>query len=276
MNTFNKLLISLPLIAVACFGQVTTTQTTLSTAVTSTSGQTPTSTICVASSTGIVAPGFAGGFAGTNQTELVVDHEAMMVQAATASSTCWIVSRGWDGTRQTSHANAAVVWVGPPGSLVGSPFTYDAPIPGTPCTSTLQPYLPRILIAGSQREDSQTGWAFNCSAVTGNVGLNTWTAIQLPINGGSSGLHCYAATDAGATNAVTALVPGLPQVTGACVTLILGHTLQAGANTFALNAATAVAIRSHFNQANTIGTAYAATGTVQLLYNGTYWLDLSQ
>jgi hypothetical protein len=142
--------------------------------------------------------------------------------------------------------------------------------------STTQAYLPRILIAGSQREDSQTGWAFNCSAVTGTVGLNTWTAVQLPINGGSSGLHCYAATDAGANNAVTALVPGLPQVTGACVNLVLGHTLQAGANTFALNSATAVAIRSHFNQANTIGTAYAATGTVQLQYNGTYWLDLSQ
>ena len=276
MNTFNKLFILAFLAVAACFGQATTTQTTLSSALTNTSGSSPTSTVCVASATGIVVPGFSGGLSGGSQSELVIDKEAMFVVAATPSTTCFVVQRGWDGTRPTSHASGAVVWVGPPSSQLGSPFTFSPPVAGTPCVAANELYLPRIVIAGSQASDSQTGWVYSCSTVTGNVGLNTWTAVQLPINSGSAGLHCYYATDAGANNAVTALVPGLPQVKGACVTLVLGHTLQAGANTFALNAATAVAIKSHFNVANNLGTAYAATGTVQLFYDGTEWIDLSQ
>ncbi len=87
----------------------------------------------------------------------------------------------------------------------------------------------------------------------------------------------YIATENGANNAIACAVgsgPGL--LAGLVVTVQLAHTLQAGANTFAYVGGTALAIKSHFNTANNIATAYAATGTITLQYNGAIWKDLSQ
>jgi hypothetical protein len=273
--TMNKLFRTIILglgLGVLAFGQITTTQTTLSSALSTGSGF-PVSTVCVASSTNIVAPGFGTPSA----TALMVDREYMTVLAATPVSTCWNVQRGANGTQPTAHASGAVVWVGPQGGggsalgIVGlSPFSNIPPVANTPCTATAEPYLPRIVTGASQYEFS-IGWVANCP--TTGPGANLWQIIRTPIQ---PYLDHYTALDAGANNAVTASIPGLPQATGTCVDLVLAHTLQAGADTFALNGATAVAIKSHFNQATNLGTAYAVTGTIPLCYNGTVWLDMSE
>lgn len=91
----------------------------------------------------------------------------------------------------------------------------------------------------------------------------------------------YIATETGASNAIAGALTdasgaNVTLAAGLCVTVKLAHTLQAGANTFNLNAGGAVAIRSHFNVANNLGTAYAATGFWTGCYDGTEWVDASE
>lgn len=86
----------------------------------------------------------------------------------------------------------------------------------------------------------------------------------------------YIATEGGANNAIAGTLANIPLTAGMAVTVKLAHTLQAGANTFNYNAGGALAIKSTRNPANNIATAYAATGYIMLVYDGTQWLDLSQ
>jgi hypothetical protein len=111
------------------------------------------------------------------------------------------------------------------------------------------------------------------------------TVSQLGVSGTliHFGAPNYIASETGANNAIAgALVDAggtaVPTANNLCVTVQLAHTLQAGANTFNLNAGGAVAIKSHLNTANNIGTAYAATGRVTLCYSSTIpvWVDMSQ
>lgn len=73
-----------------------------------------------------------------------------------------------------------------------------------------------------------------------------------------------------ASGSALVLAPGMQ------VSVLISHTLQAGANTFNYNGGGAVAIKSHFNVANNIGTAYAAGSLVTMAYDGSVWQDLSQ
>lgn len=91
----------------------------------------------------------------------------------------------------------------------------------------------------------------------------------------------FIATETGSNNAIAGALTdesggNVPLTTGLRVTVALAHTLQAGANTFAFNGGSAASIKSHNNAATDIGTAYAATGYIDLVYNGTVWLDMSQ
>ncbi len=87
----------------------------------------------------------------------------------------------------------------------------------------------------------------------------------------------YVGTENGANNAIAcAAGTGPALTTGLIVWVQLAHTLQAGANTFAYLGGSALAIKSSYNSANNIGTGYAATGVIALMYNGTLWLDLKQ
>lgn len=91
----------------------------------------------------------------------------------------------------------------------------------------------------------------------------------------------YIPTETGANNAIAGALldangTAIPIATGLEVVVKLAHTLQAGANTFNLNAGGAVAIKSHFNVANNIATVYAATGVIRMVFDGTQWVDLSQ
>lgn len=264
MTTLNKVLSLMFLTVVACFSQVTTTQTTLSAALaaSSASGASGPTTVCVASSTGIAAPGFGN----PALTGLMVDTEFMIVNAATPSSTCWSVTRGFAGTRVTAHASGAVVWVGPTGGSGGSPFINVPPVPNTPCVVAGSLYTPMILV-GSESYQAKIGNVYSCPASL------LWLEVDAA---GGNPMTFYIAPDGGANNAITASVPGLTQAASHCVSVKLAHTLQAGANTFALNGATAVAIKSHFADVTNIATAYAATGTWNGCYDGTAWLDISE
>lgn len=87
----------------------------------------------------------------------------------------------------------------------------------------------------------------------------------------------YVATENGANNAIACAASSGPTLTaGLRVAVKLAHTLQAGANTFAYNGGGALAIKSHRNTANDIGTAYASGGIIELAYDGTQWEDMSQ
>lgn len=122
-----------------------------------------------------------------------------------------------------------------------------------------------------------TGAAANVIAVGGassKVGFNGTVTTYQAIN--------YQGTEGGADNAITA---NLVDQVGTAITLVAGlrmilklaHSLQAGANTFVLNGAGGTkAIKSHNNPANGIGTAYVSGGIIDMIYDGTQWLDLSQ
>jgi hypothetical protein len=79
----------------------------------------------------------------------------------------------------------------------------------------------------------------------------------------------------GSSNALTATVPGLSQVAGAQMTVFVGSTtLQAGANTIALNGGSATAIKKASAPTVDLSTAIAANGIVSLVFNGSSWLQL--
>jgi hypothetical protein len=108
-----------------------------------------------------------------------------------------------------------------------------------------------------------------------------WDGTKLWLGGQDPSLsnsYNYIASETGAANAIAGALTGVTTGDGLCVLVQLGHTLQAGTNTFALNGGSAVSIKSSRNPANNIGTAYAATGRAHLCYNSTgpAWLDMNQ
>jgi hypothetical protein len=88
----------------------------------------------------------------------------------------------------------------------------------------------------------------------------------------------YIATETGSNNAIAGALVGAVLQSGLTITVKLAHTLQVGANTFALNGGAGVAIKSAWNPANNIATAVAATATITLLYDptGPYYLLMGQ
>ncbi len=107
-----------------------------------------------------------------------------------------------------------------------------------------------------------------------NVGGAGGTATFIPIGAGGS---TFLATENGANNAIaTAAGSGPLLYTGLSVRVLLAHTLQAGANTFAYNGGAAKNIKSSRNPASDIATGYSATGVITLTWDGTEWLDDSQ
>jgi hypothetical protein len=149
---------SLCLFACLAFPQTTMTSTTLSVALNATD-----TTLSVASATGISAP------SGTQQvrTILFADKEALAVLAV--SGTNITVQRGYEGSRISSHASGATVYVGPPDYY----FHYD---PAGSCTSTAEVVLPRVVIP--------TGNVWTCTS-------SQWTLSSLAE--GTTGLHVGAA-----------------------------------------------------------------------------------
>jgi hypothetical protein len=86
----------------------------------------------------------------------------------------------------------------------------------------------------------------------------------------------FIATETGANNAIAASYAGLPPIPGITVSVRVAHSLQAGANTFNLNGTGAKPIRSSYNPNLNIANAYVVNAVINLQYDGTNWLDLSQ
>jgi hypothetical protein len=122
---------------------------------------------------------------------------------------------------------------------------------------------------------------------------NTVGNNQVQIGGGAGTRIClrgvsrsythvnYQGSETGSNNAIAcvltdALGSSIPQAAGLRLTILLAHTLQAGANTLSLNGGAATSIKSSRNPANNIGTAYAVGGVIDLFFDGTQYLDMNQ
>lgn len=152
MNNISKFLIALVMVCSASYGQlVTLTQTTLSSAVTQSQTNFPT-TIKVASATGISAPSLPSG---TNGSFLYVldpgSDRGEMMKVTAVSGTTISVMRGLAGTSATAHVSGAIVVIG-----AGKDFKdYD---PSGACTTATTAVTPWINV--------KNGRQWLCSTVT--------------------------------------------------------------------------------------------------------------
>lgn len=91
----------------------------------------------------------------------------------------------------------------------------------------------------------------------------------------------YQGTEGGANNAITCNLTdpsgnALTLAAGLSISLKLAHSLQAGANTLAINGGATKSIKKSTNPANDIGTAYVSGSIVNMIYDGTVWQVLGQ
>lgn len=138
-----SLVVAICLLAPPASGQVVLNQTTLAAALSAT-----TSTLSVASATGITAPG-------PNQSALkalVIDKEIVLVSSLT--STTIQVIRGQYGTDRVPHVSGALVFVVPDNAFARGAF------PSGSCTRTNLPYVPIVYI--SPTAGGSTGARFDC------------------------------------------------------------------------------------------------------------------
>jgi hypothetical protein len=162
-------------LALSAFGQAALTSTTLSSAVTTITGQ----YVRVASASGITA----------NQTAIYVDSEYMLVIGV--SGTTLQVVRGLGGAAAT-HASGATVYYGAPNtSFVGVD-------PSGSCTSTNYPVLPVI--------NSKNGRLWNCINSTWMVDNGVYelpaTACYASPSGNSTGTNGFTVAGASLTPVV--------------------------------------------------------------------------
>lgn len=108
------------------------------------------------------------------------------------------------------------------------------------------------------------------------TGVNTLTASILAGDNAVAQVN-YIASETGANNAIVGTFTNAPALAaGLRVSVLLAHSLQAGANTFAYAGGGALNIKSHRNTGNNIATAYVSGGIVDLMYDGAQWQDMSQ
>lgn len=176
------------------------------------------------------------------------------------SSTCWIAL--------TEAENA-------PSSQ--SQLAMLAKCTGTPPT-TANVFEHGCLIT---QTDSGTG----VKAVYQNTGTSAspvWSGLAVSAGANTqTQVTNYVATETGANNAIVGALlnsagTAVPVAAGLQITILLAHTLQAGANTLNLNGHGTDAIKSHLNVANNIAAAYAVGSLVTLIFDGTRWQDISQ
>jgi hypothetical protein len=128
------------------FSQTVLNSTTLSAALSAN-----TSTVTLASATGVTLPGPNQ----TNLTVLIVDREVMLVQT-NPTGTVYTVARGQYGTDRVGHVNGAAVWVAPDKAIA------RGAIPSGSCTRANLPYVPIIYVAPIGVNFGRTGSRFDC------------------------------------------------------------------------------------------------------------------
>lgn len=145
-------------LAASAFGQLTTTLTTLSSAVTSTN----TDQWCLASASGVVVPTST-----TNGSYLLADREAVQVMSQGLTSTCFKVKRGQLGTSASvGHSAASTVWIGQPATSSGDPSrpfsgAFVNTVPTGSCVASAQYTLP-VIYTGSAAQGAIAGSAWGC------------------------------------------------------------------------------------------------------------------
>lgn len=154
---------------VVAYGQITTTSTTLSTAVNTASS----TQWCLASASGVVIPNVASA----NGSLLLADREVAQVTGAGFSATCFKVKRGQMGSTTAYHSAATTVWVGQPATSSGDssrPFNgaFITALPTGACVASDQYTLP-VLFVGSASLGGTPGTPYNCMngqwVATGNI-----------------------------------------------------------------------------------------------------------
>ncbi len=214
MKTFKAAILS-ALFVLAAFGQTTTTQTTLSSAVAGL--PTPDQVINVASATGITALGNLGQIA----TVIVIDREAMTVQSV--SSTQITVERGQLGTQVRAHASGAIVYAGPPQG------NFQAVEHSGACTAANIPYLPQIVLPSGNVYDCPTSgpnnglWAIKAQAVGNNY---TDGAFFVPAGAGCMEAASASAGTGDGTIVLDGSVPALKGAATAAAHLVFTCTFQ--------------------------------------------------
>lgn len=126
-------------------GQTVMSSTTLSAALSN-----ATSTVSLASATGVTAPG-------PNQSllkVLLIDREIMLVQSI--SGTTAQVTRGQYGTGRVAHLSGAQVWIAPDKAIE------RGALPSGGCTRTALPFVPILYVAPTAVNSGKTGGLFDC------------------------------------------------------------------------------------------------------------------
>lgn len=204
--------------------------------------------------------GVANGTTGTNSAYKIV---ANSQNGHTAASSAVTISGA--GTLTAVNSNT-ITWNAVPGAL--SYDVYRTTAPGTPSTTGK---IGNVTLA--QMSASGT-FSFTDTGLAGDSAsaptVNTTGTVTA--NGG----YNFIATETGANNALVVSLPGVSLVAGLQISVVLGHTLQAGTNTINLNGAGPKNIKSHFNTANNIATAYAVGAIWTGTYDGTQFQDNSQ
>lgn len=154
-------LLSLALIAgrpLALLAQTALTQTTLSAALAAPAQGSPATVVSLTAGTNVSAG-----------VGLAIDNEYMVVQSATPISTRWNVTRGQSGTQAGAHASGAAVLIS-----AANNFSFNSSQPVGPCTSTLVPALPRVVVSVGIS-------IYDCPAVSALAGsaASTWDQVQL-------------------------------------------------------------------------------------------------
>ncbi len=164
------------------------------------------------------------------------------VAGAVVNVACAVTGAGITDTTTIAGGNAAATGVKVVNVLTGTPGT-----------------------SGNNRLTMGGG---TTSAITVNAIVTSYQALNQTTGTAVANAPVATLVNAAGTNITVA--------TGLRITLTLAAGLQAGANTLNLNGHGADSIKKHTNPATDLGTAYATGGVLDLYFNGTVWLDMSQ
>lgn len=173
------------------------------------------------------------------------------------------------GTGNLAHANASCLLIAYSGAGAATGLGTSLRITDTGSTATS--YAAYISAATGEALFVDTGKAKFTESATFKASNVEYVGANFVQAGGGANAISATLTDADGAN--VALADGLRLLID-----LVALTLQAGANTITFNGGAAKNIKSHYNIANNIGTAYAAGGFVEIVYDagGDVWQDLSQ
>lgn len=188
MNKLIRILLAAALFGVPAFatvygGQVDTTSTTLTSAVSvPLNGQN--TQWCLASATNVSVPSIT-----SSGSYLVVDKEAGYVEAAGSGSLCFVVKVGQLGSAAMGHRNGRKVWVSNTANGSGDssrPFTGGAIVstpPSGTCNASLQYSLPIIYVQANNDTPAGETIKYYCIASAWANGIGNGNEGQSPYSG---------------------------------------------------------------------------------------------